>query len=526
MIGQREEGIMAAKRKKKGAKRAARRAGKAADAAPAAGGRAGGGELLGMDEAIELLKTTRPTFYRWLRAGKIKGMKVGRQWRFYRSEIDRFLKGEAPRVDPPVSIEPLIAELAERAREMGVEGLAAPETGNVGNAVDLIINLGAALKASDIHIEPFSTRPGAETIGMIRYRIDGVLHPAVEFDLRLMPALVERFKAEAACDVRERMKPQDGRILLKAGEKTLDLRVCFVGTAMGEGVTVRILDSSNVMLSLERIDYAPGDRERLIKNLRSPWGLILCTGPTGSGKTTVLYSCLNQLCGPGVKTMSLEDPVEFLLPWVTQIAVDPSRGLTFEKGARAILRSDPDVIMIGEIRNRETLTVCQQAALTGHLVMTTLHTDEAASALKRMMEIGSEPFVVAESTRLILAQRLVRKLCPECSKPQGPSDGVLKHAAELARSGGLGWETLEPRFRGPTGCAACGKTGFRGRTVMAEVLEVTGEIGAAVRRGAAVEEIRAIAVGQGMTTMAADGIRRAAAGQVVLGEVLQVLGLR
>ncbi len=486
----------------------------------------GGGELVDMDQAIRLLKTTRPTFYRWLRAGKVKGMKVGRQWRFYRKDIESFLKGEEPRVDLPVSIGPLVAELTERGEELGVKDLPRPGKGGMDGVIELMFGLAVGLQASDVHIEPFSTKAGQDTVGMIRYRIDGVLHPVAEFDMRLLPALIERLKAAASCDVREKRKPQDGRIVLKIGDRALDLRVSFVGPVMGEAATIRILDSSAVSLKLERIDYAPRDRERLQKAIRSPWGLVLVTGPTGCGKTTVLYSCLNELTGPGVKTMSLEDPVEYLLPWVTQIAIRPAEGLTFERGARSVLRSDPDVIMVGEIRNRETLAICQQAALTGHLVFTTLHADEAASALKRMVEIGSEPFVVAESTRLVLAQRLVRKLCPECREPQEPSEGVLKHAAELARAGGLGWETLSAKFHGPVGCKRCGRTGFRGRTVITEVLEITAEVGNALRRGATVDELRSVAVSQGMTTMAADGIRRAARGEVVLAEVLQVLGLR
>jgi excisionase family DNA binding protein len=496
--------------------------------APAGGkGRAGnGGELMGMDEAIAMLKTTRPTFYRWLRAGKVKGMKAGRQWRFYKSEIERFLKGEAPRVDLPVSIGPLVEELAARAKEMGVEGLAAPAVPSVANAVDLIINLGGALRASDIHIEPFSTGVEGDAVGMIRCRVDGVLQPVAEFDLRLMPALIERLKSSAACDVNEKRKPQDGRILLEAGDRKLDLRVCFVGPVMGEAVTLRILDPAVVKLTLDRIDYAPRDRERLLKGIHSPWGLVLVTGPTGCGKTTVLYSCLNELAGPGIKTMSLEDPVEYLLPWTTQIPIKPAAGLTFASGARAILRSDPDVIMIGEIRNRETMSICQQAALTGHLVMSTLHTDEAVGALKRMVDIGTEPFVVAESTRLVVGQRLVRKLCPKCSRPTEPCREALSRAAELARSGGLGWETLKPDFRGPAGCAKCGQTGFRGRTVITEMLEMSPEISRALREGAGDDELRAIAVSQGMTTMAADGIRRAAEGKVALTEVLHLLGVR
>jgi excisionase family DNA binding protein len=479
-----------------------------------------------MDEAIAALRTTRPTFYRWLRGGRLRGLKVGRQWRFERAEVERFLRGEAPRVELPVSIEPLIAKLAARAATTGTRDLPAAECSGPEGAVDLIIRLGAALRASDIHVEPLTTAPGREAAGVVRYRIDGVLHAVAEFDLRLLPAIVERFKALAACDVREKRLPQDGRILIDAGDRKLDLRVCFVGPVMGEAVTVRLLDPSRVLLSLNSIDHTPADRERLLRGVRSAWGLVLVTGPTGSGKTTVLYACLNELAGPEVKTMSLEDPVEFLLPWVTQIPIRPALGLGFAQALRSVLRSDPDVILVGEIRDRETLMVCQQAALTGHLVMSTMHTDEAVSALKRMVEIGSEPFVVAESVRTVVAQRLVRRLCPKCSRPEEPSPEALRRAAELARSGGLGWETLKPGFRGPVGCDGCARTGFRGRTVITEVLEVTPEIGRALREGADPDRLRSLAVSQGMTSMAADGIRRAAAGQVALGEVLQMLGVR
>jgi excisionase family DNA binding protein len=484
-----------------------------------------GQDLLDMAQAIALLKTTRPTFYRWLRAGKITGMKVGRQWRFYRSEIERFMKGEAPRIELPVSIGPLIEKLRDRAKELGVKAPATSGSATVGVAIELIIALGVDLKTSGIHIEPFSTTAGGDTTGMIRYRLDGVLQPIVKFDLRLLPALIEKLKSMAACDVREKVLPQDGRVLLEMDKRKLDLRINFNGAMLGESATIRVLDSAALILDLSRIDYTNHDRQRLLRGIRSAWGLVVVTGPTGSGKTTTLYSCLNELAGPEVKTMSLEDPVEFLLPWVTQIGIREAQGRTYEYCARSVLRSDPDVVMIGEISNREVLSICQQMALTGHMVLTTLHTDEAASTLKRMVEIGSEPFIVAESTRMIVAQRLVRKICQQCSKPQDPSSENLLRAAELARSGGLGWEELKKDFRAAVGCQKCGQTGFRGRTVITEVMEMTPKLGKAVRAEASVDELRAVAVSQGMTTMAADGIRRAAAGQVDLGEVLSTLGM-
>jgi len=488
-------------------------------------------ELITMQEAIAILKTTRPTFYRWLRTGKIKGMKIGRQWRFYRDDIERFLKGQAPRVDLPVDIGPLIQTLRTQARRLGGKSLPGRDSSDVRDAVRLMILLGALMRASDIHITSHLLSDGAEPVTVLRYRLDGVLHQAVTIDVRLLPAIIEEWKRMAACDVHETNRPQDGRIVVRLAEldeslpdRTIDLRVCFLPAGLGESLTVRILDAAAVSLDLDRIDYAPHDRARLERALQAPWGLLLVTGPTGCGKTTTLYSCLNKLARPEIKIMTVEDPIEYFLPWATQAAVKESAGVTFPRAMRAILRSDPDVILIGELRNFETLSIAQQAALTGHLVLTTLHAEEAASALKRMVEMGSDPFVVADSTRLTMSQRLVRKLCPHCSVDGTPPAHLLDAAVEAARKGGLNWDALADNFRKPVGCEKCAMTGYKGRTVIAETLEVTPQIGRALRNDASVEQLRAIAVSEGMTTMAADGIRRAANGETTLDEILRVIG--
>ena len=510
---------------KKGARRDKNAAKRALSAKSGAAPAEKGDELIDMNEAIDLLKTTRPTFYRWLRSGKIKGMKVGRQWRFTRGDIERFLKGQAPRVDLPADIGPLIGTLQKELAELGGKDRTPEDYADVRHAVTLMIQLGDAMKASDIHLSPHLPEGARRAVASLRYRVDGVLHQKAEIDIRLLPAIVERWKYMAACDVTEKVLSQDGRILIELdGGKDLDLRVNFLPASLGEMVTVRILDRSAVSLDLSRIDYAPGDREKLLEAVRSPWGLICVTGPTGSGKTTVLYSCLTEVAGPHVKTMSIEDPVELQLPWATQVPVRESAGMTFDRAVRAILRSDPDVILIGEIRNFETLMVAHQAALTGHLILTTLHANEAALALKRMVDIGSPPFVVADSTRLVLSQRLARRLCRECASDAEPEAARIEQVRELAAAGGLDWNALTPTWKKPVGCPKCGKTGYRGRTVIAEVLEVTPEIGRALREGASVDELRRIAVSQGMTTMAADGVRRAAKGDTTLDEVMRVLG--
>ncbi len=489
------------------------------------------GEIIDMEEAIRLLKTTRPTFYRWLRAGKVKGMKVGRQWRFYRDDIKRFLKGEAPRIDLPADIGPLVKMLEKKAREFGWRG--GPENGRKGVklAVDMILFLGMSMGASDIHLTSHIETESGRNVSILRCRVDGVLQQVAQIDIRLLPAIVERLKYMAACDIHEKAKPQDGRILVNfsehgAGEsqKRVDLRVNFLPAALGEAVTVKILDASTVALNLDTIEYSKDDMKRLRRALDLPWGVILVTGPTGSGKTTVLYSCLNRLARPGIEIMTVEDPVEYSLPWATQVPIRPSAGVTFTTAIRACLRSDPDVMMVGEIRNLEALSIVMQVALVGHLVLSTLHTTEAASALKRMVDIGADPFVIADATKLVLAQRLIRKLCPHCSVEAEPEPHYLERAAELAREGGLGWQSLRPRFRKRVGCKKCNRTGYRGRTVIAETLEVTPKIGRCLKNDPSVEELRAVAVRQGMTTMAADGIRRAANGETTLEEIMRVVG--
>ncbi len=480
-----------------------------------------GEELLDMSEAVEMLKTTRPTFYRWLRAGRIKGMKVGRQWRFYRSDIERFLQGREPKVALPTDIGPLVEAFAARLAELGGEDPSGEDADPVERAVKLIIVIALRMSATDISIEPFED--GAH----VRCRVDGVLHTVARFDGRLLPAVVECFKRMASCDVLQKRLPQDGRILLSLPERDgdVDLRVNFLPAYLGESVTARMLARLEVVLSLDRVGHSPGDHEKLLRALHAPWGLSVLSGPTGSGKTTVLYSCLNHLVSPERKIVSIEEPIEYLLPGVTQVQILQNEGLTFERALRACLRSAPNVIMVGEIRNFETLMLCLQASLTGHLVLTTLHTDSAANTLKRMVDMGAPPFVVAEATRLVSFQRLVRLLCRDCSRPAKPPEHLLGRAEGLCREGGIAWDGLGEGFRRPVGCRKCSQTGYRGRTVVAELLEVTPEIGTALREGASLSQLQAIAVGQGMTTQAADGIRRAAEGQTTLQEVFNVLAI-
>ncbi len=485
--------------------------------------------LVDMNEAIRLLKTTRATFYRWLRSGKIRGMKVGRQWRFYREEDERFLKGEEPRIELAADITPLIEELSERLEGLGVNIEMGGDVPAVRQAVVLMVLLGRARRASDIHVTSHVVSGKSEPVTTLRYRIDGLLYEETTIDNRLLPAVVEEWKRMAGCDVGEKSKSQDGRIIMNAAEFTgaeeedlVDVRVNFLPASLGESVTARLLDSKGISFVLDQIPFSPSDRERIDRGLRNPWGLILTTGPTGSGKTTTMYSCLMELAHPGVKIVTVEDPVEYNLPWATQVSVNADKGVSYGSTLRAILRTAPDIIMVGEIRDLETLEVAQRAGLTGYLVFSQLHTSNTADTLLRMVYVGSDPFMIVESTKLIIAQRLVRRLCPDCSKPDSPDANRLDLVADAARRGGLSWESLDRHFRKAVGCAKCGETGYRGRTVVAETMEMSGEIERALRSGASADEMQTIAVGQGMTTMAADGVRRAAAGETSLDEVMRV----
>ena len=480
-------------------------------------------EIIDMKEAIKLLNTTRPTFYRWVREGKIKGMKVGRQWRFYREDVERFLKGEEPQIELAADIGPLIEQLNEYAQKLGTESSDRPGDSVVW-AVNLMIVIANKMNASDIHLAPHTMEDNTGTIAILRYRVDGILQTVAEFDTRLLPAIVNRWKILAHCDINDKRKPQDGRLHIRYHDEEMDLRVTFLPSSLGESLTVRVIPSNAQLahLKIEDIDFSPNDRERILRWLHAPWGIIIVSGPTGSGKTTVLYACLNHIASPKIKVLTIKNPVEVVLPWGVQTPANPDIGITFAAGLRALLRSDPDVIMVGEIRDPETLDMAHECALTGHLVLTQMHSSGAAGTLKRMVELGSEPYIIGESTKLIVAQRLIRKLCPDCSVEHNPPEELLNRIAEAANTDGLNWDSLSKQFREPVGCANCRHTGYRGRNIIAETLEISPEIIAALSRGASLEELQTVAIQQGMITIAADGVRRAAMGETSIGEIMRV----
>jgi type IV pilus assembly protein PilB len=483
------------------------------------------GDLLEINQAVAMLKTTRSTFYRWMSEGKIRGLKVGRRWRFKRAEIERFLKGEELRIEVRSDVTPLLQVLSARARELKAPQASLLSDTELQQAVKLIIEVGMALGASDIHLSTHEFEK--EMRSVLRYRVDGVLHEVACFDPRILAGIVEQWKVFANMDLHEK-GPQDGRIKFDvAGQAHMcDVRVSILPAQHGPSLTARILRYENRQFELGQAGYAPRDKEKILQAIHAPHGFIVVTGPTGTGKTVLLYSCLQTTNDPQRKIMTVEDPVEWSFPYMVQVQVNEREGITFGRAIRSFLRSDPDVILVGEIRDNDVLQICFQTALTGHLVYSTLHADDAPGALVRMLNIGAAPFLVADTVKIVIAQRLVRLLCPDCGQPETLPPHQWTRAETVARSGGLDWVGLAKNFRRPVGCSTCKRLGYCGRTVIAEVLEMTPEIGSALRRGASVDELRSIAVGQGMTTMAADGIRKAAEGKTTLDEVFRMLALR
>jgi type IV pilus assembly protein PilB len=366
--------------------------------------------------------------------------------------------------------------------------------------------------ASDIHIEP------QERDVRVRYRVDGVLHEVMQQSRKIHPAVVSRLKIMADINIAERRIPQDGRISLKQGRKQIDLRVSTLPTVYGEKVVMRILDASSVLMQLSDLGFMDHNYKRYESSFTKPYGMILVTGPTGSGKSTTLYATLNVINKPEVNIVTTEDPVEYRLPGISQVQINNKAGLTFPAALRSILRQDPDVVLVGEMRDHETAHIGMEAALTGHLVLSTLHTNDAPSAVTRLTEMKIDPFLVASAVDCVLAQRLIRKLCTKCKEPYEPSPEELKAA-------GLPWgddDALPTLFR-PVGCSACAKTGYRGRGAVHEVMLVTEEIERLIVERASTDDIAKFAMAQGMRTLREDGLAKVLLGLTTLEEVARVI---
>jgi general secretion pathway protein E len=377
--------------------------------------------------------------------------------------------------------------------------------------VNLIINHALERRASDIHIEPFENRL------IVRYRIDGVLHEIESPPRRLSAAVISRIKIMASLDIAERRLPQDGRIKLRVQGKEIDLRVSTVPTMHGESVVMRILDKGGVALDFAALGFDQANLPVFLDVLSQPHGILLVTGPTGSGKTTTLYTALDRLNKPDIKILTVEDPVEYQMPGINQIQVKPQIDLTFANALRSIVRQDPDVIMIGEIRDLETAQIAVQSALTGHLVLSTVHTNDAASTINRLLDMGVDDYLLTSTVIGIQAQRLVRRLCGHCKQPYHPVDEVVEQMG-LAKFANNGKVTLHHA----KGCEHCGHTGYFGRECIMEVMPMTDELRSLVMKHATATELRHAAVAQGMETMYVNGLRKAVAGITTIEEVLRV----
>ena len=377
--------------------------------------------------------------------------------------------------------------------------------------VNLIMERALDARASDIHIEPFENRL------IVRYRVDGVMQEVESPPRRLSAAVISRIKIMSNLDIAERRLPQDGRIKLRAKNKEIDLRVSTVPTIHGESVVMRVLDKGGVPLNFDTLGFQPQTLKRFLAALNQPHGIILVTGPTGSGKTTTLYTALQSLNSPDVKILTVEDPVEYQMEGINQIQVKPQIGLTFANALRSIVRQDPDIIMIGEIRDLETAQIAVQSALTGHMVISTLHTNDAPSTVNRLLDMGVEDYLLTSTVNGILAQRLVRSLCRECREPYTPLPEVVREF-DLERYA-AGAPIVLHRANG---CEACSGTGYAGRLGIMEMMPMTDSLRSLVMRHAVSGEIRRQAIEEGMQTLYEDGLRKALDGIVTIDEVLRV----
>ncbi len=366
------------------------------------------------------------------------------------------------------------------------------------------------MRASDIHIHPFETKI------QVRYRIDGILYDTLTLNRNVLSLVISRIKVMAGMDIAERRMPQDGRCSVRIGQREIDLRVSTVPTSYGERAVLRLLDKSSGVLSLEDLGFWEEDKKMFDRMINRSHGVIFVTGPTGSGKSTTLYACLNRIDSTVKNIMTVEDPIEYQLAGISQMQVAAKKGMTFVNALRHILRQDPDVIMVGEVRDNETAAMAIQSSLTGHLVFSTLHTNDAAGAISRLLDFKIEPYLVSSSLVGVLAQRLVRRICPDCRQAYEPP------AHELRDLGIAEIDGKQPVFYSGSGCAKCFDTGYRGRTGIYELMTITEDIREMIYQRQTAGAIKKKALEAGMQTLRMDGARKVAAGVTTIAEVLRV----
>lgn len=406
------------------------------------------------------------------------------------------------------SIKGLVTEIRNELNSIGQAGGKSEESSGILKLIEMIVKQSIIMRGSDIHIEP------TENNCVVRTRIDGMLAETFIFDKDIYPPLVSRLKLLSNMDIAERRKPQDGRFTMMIGDKKYDFRISTLPIINGESTVMRILDQSKVLISLEKLGMHPKSFEKFNNAMHAPYGVILVTGPTGSGKSTTLYAALNDVKNIDTKIITVEDPVEYQVTLIQQVHVNEKAGLTFAAALRSILRQDPDIIMIGEIRDQETLEIAVQSALTGHLVFSTLHTNDAISAIPRMVDMGIQPYLISGALIAVEAQRLVRKLCPHCKEPANLPKAML--------------EELKPylpekyQFYKAVGCDQCAHTGYSGREMISEILPISDKMQSLIANGASKEEMKALALEEGFIDMFHDGVIRAARGATSIEEIYRV----
>ncbi|GEL93474.1 GspE/PulE family protein [Cellulomonas composti] len=423
--------------------------------------------------------------------------------------IDRFVRADGEMENLTSAFEDALPEPEADLSKMGD---IADDDAPIVRFVNLLVTQAITDRASDIHIEP------TEHDLRVRYRIDGVLHETQRSPKNISSGVISRVKIMSDIDIAERRKPQDGRMSVMHNGRKIDLRVATLPTVWGEKIVMRILDNSTASLDLRDLSFLEHNYQTYQQSYTKPYGMILVTGPTGSGKSTTLYATLNAVSKPEINVITVEDPVEYRLAGINQVQVNPKAGLTFASALRSILRSDPDVVLLGEIRDHETAQIAIEAALTGHLVLSTLHTNDAPSAVTRLTEMGIEPFLVGSALDCVVAQRLARKLCEKCKEPYQPSEAEMV----AARFPWVPGERVPELYR-PVGCVTCSKTGYRGRIALHEVMRVTEEIERHAVAHSSSAEIMATALQQGMTGLRDDGWYKVVAGTTSIEEILRVV---
>lgn len=402
----------------------------------------------------------------------------------------------------------------EEKEEADISAITEGEEAPIIALVNLVILRAVKEKASDIHIEPF----GEETL-KVRYRIDGILHDVMSLPRNLQLAVISRIKIMSDLDIAERRLPQDGRIQVNVGGRNINIRVSILPAVTGENAVLRILDPSSILLELDSLGFSPDILPKFLSLIKKPNGIILVTGPTGSGKSTTLYTTLNMLNSTEKKIMTIEDPVEYRLKGISQVQAKPKIGLTFAAGLRSFLRQDPDIMLVGEIRDKETAEIAVQAALTGHIVLSTLHTNDAPSSVIRLIDMGIEPFLISSSVIGVIAQRLVRRICPKCKK-----EIKLTPDIEKILEGLEGYEINKQEitlYKGE-GCPFCKGTGYKGRIAIFELMVITDIIRDLIIKNVSTGKLREAAVKEGMCQLRDNGLKKVCKGLTTIDEVLRV----